>query len=72
MRDARFVTLQAPRRGAFLPPRGPEGPPGSPMGPEALRAGGLGKHGARAARPRGALLERSGSGLAVFGEAGSR
>ena len=42
------------------------------MGPEALRAGGLGKHGARAARPRGALLERSGSGLAVFGEAGSR
>ena len=57
------------------PPRGPEGAPGFPwalgaLGPEALRAGGLGKHGTTthgATLAGGSMHER---GLAVFGEAG--
>ena len=58
------------------PPRGPEGPPGGALGPpgalgpEALRAGGLGKHGLAITR---SVLERhglsTGRGLAVLGEA---
>ena len=58
-------------------PKGPEGPPGGtlgppgPLGPQALRAGGLGKHGLAITR---SALERhglsKGRGLAVFGEAG--
>ena len=56
--------------------RGPEGPPGGPLGPpgplrpEALRAGGLGKHGlaiTRSALDRHGLSK--GCGLAVPGEA---
>ena len=58
-------------------PKGPEGPPGGALGPpgalgpEALRAGGLGKHGlaiTRSALDRHGLSK--GCGLAVFGEAG--
>ena len=58
---------QRPRRGPWVPPSGPEGP----LGPEALRAGGLGKHGLAITR---SALDRHGlsksCGLAVFGEAG--
>ena len=61
--------------GAFPPggPKGPLGVPWAPWGPgaEALRAGGLGKHGSAIIR---SALERhglsKGRGLAVFGEAG--
>ena len=61
-------TPRAPK-GPLGPPRGPEGAPGS-LGPEALRAGGLGKHGLAITR---SVLERhglsKGCGLAVCGEA---
>ena len=61
---------KGPEGGPWVPPRGPEGPPGA-LGPEALRAGGLGKHGLAITR---STLDRhglsKGCGLAVFGEAG--
>ena len=76
---------QGAPKGPLVPPRGPEGAPGSPqgprrgpwvpwalgaLGPEALRAGGLGKHGLAITR---SVLERHGlsicGGLAVLGEA---
>ena len=63
-----WVPPRAPK-GPLDPPRGPEGAPGS-LGPEALRAGGLGKHGLAITR---SALERhglsKGCGLAVPGEA---
>ena len=76
---------QGPLRGPWVPPGGPKGALGSPqgpegapgggalgsLGPEALRAGGLGKHGlaiTRSALDRHGLSK--GCGLAVFGEAG--
>ena len=83
-----WIPPKGPRRGPWVPPRGPEGAPGSPqgprrgpwvpwalgaLGPEALRAGGLGKHGLAITR---SALERhglsKGCGLAVPGEAVSR
>ena len=70
-------TPREPRRSPWVPPpRGPEGRvPWGPLGPggpgaEALRAGGLGKHGFAITR---SALERhglsKGCGLAVLGEA---
>ena len=56
-------------KGPEGPSEGPLGPPG-PLGPEALRAGGLGKHGlaiTRSALDRHGLSK--GCGLAVPGEA---
>ena len=57
-------------QGARRAPWGALGPPGA-LGPEALRAGGLGKHGLAITR---SALDRHGlskdCGLAVFGEAG--
>ena len=79
-----WIPPKGPRRGSWVPPRGPEGAPGSPqgprrgpwvpwalgaLGPEALRAGGLGKHGTTthgATLAGGSMHDR---GLAVFGEA---
>ena len=69
--------MVAPRDPEGVPgfrPRGGEGPPGGgalgPLGPEALRAGGIEKHGLAITR---SVLERHGlstcSGLAVLGEA---
>ena len=74
---------RAPKGTPGSPPGAPKGPLGSPkgslgvplgtLGPEALRAGGLGKHGLTITRN---ALERhglnKGGGLAVPGEAVSR
>ena len=74
----RFPKNPGAPKGPLVAPRGPEGAPGShwvpwapgKLGPEALRAGGLGKHGTTthgATLAGGSMHER---GLAVFGEAG--